>query len=123
MKNYEPYSGDTNDLTLNSEDSIYLDQGGEYGLLNLVSLGTDYSAGFLGSVTFGVEVDDMSVSSSSSATSSYVGTTEGVSGVIGTTIPSTVPTQASSFAEKSRALTGVLGGAIIIATGVFLIGE
>jgi hypothetical protein len=88
MKNYEPYKGDTNELTLNSEDSIYSDQGGEYGLLNLVSLGTDYSAGFLGSVTFGVEVDDdMSVSSSTSSgtsscaasgsvVSSYATTTE-----------------------------------------------
>jgi hypothetical protein len=56
MKNYSPYNGNTDELTLNSVDSIYTEQRGEYGLLDLVQLGSDYSSRFLGSVTFGVEI-------------------------------------------------------------------
>jgi hypothetical protein len=56
MGNYVPYSGNTNKITLNEADGIYTHQGGKYSLVNPAQLGPEYSAGFLGSVTFGVEM-------------------------------------------------------------------
>ena len=57
MQNISPYSRNINRLTLNADDRLYTHQGGEYSLVNLIQLGDDYSTGFMGSVTFGVEID------------------------------------------------------------------
>jgi hypothetical protein len=91
MAKYQPYSQNTVELTLNSEDSIYTSQGGEYSLLNLVQLGTNYSAGFLGSLTLGVEANETDTSSTSSttATSSSTGSVDSVI-VVGASILSVV---------------------------------
>ena len=48
-----------NELVLNADDGIYVHQGGKYSLVNLVQLGPRYSAGFIGTVTLGVEVEDI----------------------------------------------------------------
>ena len=74
IANYEPYSQNKVQLTLNSEDNIYLDQGGKYSLLNLVQLGSSYSSGFLGSVTLGVEANDTSSSFTSATRTATTGT-------------------------------------------------
>lgn len=110
MKNYSPYNGNTDDLTLNSADSIYTEQGGEYSLLNLVQLGSDYSTGFLGSVTFGVEMKD-TIDGTSRSTNS-------LSTLTGTSSTAVVSTQFTSFAEKAQ--ISVMTGAVILLAGVFI---
>jgi hypothetical protein len=123
MKNYYPYSGDQNTLTLNSEDSIYTEQSGESGLLNLVQLGSDYSAGFLGSITVGISggsgdaSDVVSSSSQSSASMQTIGSSTetvavGSSTATGTTISSSVPVN-TSLATKSAVSVFSVAAAIV----------
>ena len=100
MKNYYPYSGDQNTLTLNSEDSIYTQQSGESGLLNLVRLGSDYAAGFLGSITVGISGGSGDASDAGSSTAT------------GTAISSSVPVN-TSLATKSAVSVFSVAAAIV----------
>jgi len=59
LKSWAPYSRNVNELVLNADDGIYVHQGGKYSLVNLVQLGPRYSAGFIGSITLGVDVEDI----------------------------------------------------------------
>jgi len=122
MANYEPYSRNKNKLTLNSEDNIYLGQGGEYSLLNLVQLGSDYSSGFLGSLTLGVEAANTSSSTSTTSLTAQISTatsssSTGTEGYFSTTIAASTLATASSGSvgriERSDGVISVLVAGIL----------
>ena len=116
MANYEPYSQNKAQLTLNSEDNIYLDQGGEYSLLNLVQLGSSYSSGFLGSVTLGVEANDTSSTTASSTSTSHstgISTTTTGTGAVAATSSSWTVKMETSSGIISIFLAGLFGYVLI----------
>jgi len=121
--NYYPYNLNTVELTLNSEDSIYLQQGGEYALLNLVKLGSDYSAGFLGSLTVGVESNGTDSSATSSVSTSSTSKAPSGTTVAGsTTTVGAVTTQSStSWGSSITASMGLFAAILIsVLVGSFL---
>ncbi|KAL1742386.1 Intradiol ring-cleavage dioxygenase, partial [Schizophyllum fasciatum] len=75
----EPYTSNTNNRTLNSEDSILTEQNsnGYNGFLALEKLGNDLSEGVLGYITIGI---DSSASYSISNTNYFNSSTESASG-------------------------------------------
>ena len=115
---YYPYTLNTVELVLNEDDAIYNQQGGEYALLNLVQLGSEYSAGFLGSVTIGVETNDTSPSTTTTSSGTRVSSSSSAFSTAktssGNTITAALATpQTASLAQINTGLVQMVGAAVL----------